>query len=281
MTARFRFALALLFLPAPTTAFAGTLSLNGPLIQGGLVIGQTEPGAKASMDGKPVRVDAAGVFLIGFGRDAAAQARLLIEHADGSRIEKELKVAARAYPVQRIDGLPERQVTPPPADMSRIQDDSLRIAEVRRLDSDRRGFASGFMWPVEGLVSGVFGSQRILNGKPRRPHNGVDVVAPKGAPVVACADGVVALVHQDMFFTGRTVLIDHGHGLMSAYAHLDDIRVKAGERVAKGARIGSVGRTGRVTGPHLHWGVSLFGTHLDPALLVGPMQAPGGAERRR
>ena len=281
MTARFRCALVLLFLPASTTAFAGTLSLDGPLIQGGLVIGQTEPGAKASVDGKPVRVDAAGAFLIGFGRDAGLRARLLIEHADGSRTDREMKVTARTYPVQRIDGLPERQVTPPPEDMVRIKDDSVRIAEVRRLDSDRRGFASGFMWPVEGQVSGVFGSQRILNGKPRRPHNGVDVVAPKGAPVVACADGVVALVHQDMFFTGRTVLIDHGHGLISAYAHLDDIRVKLGERVAKGARIGSVGRTGRVTGPHLHWGVSLFGTHLDPALLVGPMEAQSGAERRR
>jgi len=271
--------LALICLLAPATAAAGTLSLDGPQIQGGLVIGATEPGAKASLDGKPVRVDGAGAFLIGFGRDAGPRARLLIEHPDGGRTDKELKVTARIYPVQRIDGLPERQVTPSPEDLVRIKDDGVRIAEVRRLDSDRRGFASGFMWPVEGQVSGIFGSQRILNGKPRRPHNGVDVVAAKGTPVVACADGVVALVHQDMFFTGRTVLIDHGHGLTSVYAHLDDIRVKPGERVAKGTRIGSVGRTGRVTGPHLHWGVSLFGTHLDPALLVGPMEAQSGAER--
>jgi murein DD-endopeptidase MepM/ murein hydrolase activator NlpD len=272
----------LLFAPALTaTASAGTLSLDGPLVQGGLMIGATNPGARATLDGNPVRVDSAGTFLIGFGRDAAASARLLIEHPDGSRTERELKVAARTYPVQRIDGLPERQVTPPPEDMARIKDDSLLISEVRRLDSDRRGFASGFAWPAEGQVSGVFGSQRILNGKPRRPHSGVDVVAPIGAPVVACADGVVALVHQDMFFTGKTVLIDHGHGLVSAYAHLDDIRVRPGERIAKGARIGSIGRTGRVTGPHLHWGVSLFGTHLDPALLVGPMEAQSGVEPGR
>jgi len=285
VTARHTLALAtlLLFLvpSLAATTSAGSLGLDGPLIQGGLVIGQTDPGARASVDSKPVRVDAAGGFLIGFGRDAAARARLLIEHPDGSRTDRDLKVAARMYPVQRIDGLPERQVTPSPEDMVRITDDSRRIAEVRRHDSDARGFASGFVWPVEGQVTGVFGSQRILNGKPRRPHSGVDVVAPTGTPVVACAAGVIALAHQDMFFTGRTVLIDHGHGLISAYAHLDDIRVKPGERVAKGARIGSVGKTGRVTGPHLHWGVSLFGTHLDPALLVGPMDVPNGAERRR
>jgi murein DD-endopeptidase MepM/ murein hydrolase activator NlpD len=128
-------------------------------------------------------------------------------------------------------------------------------------------------------VSGIYGSQRILNGKPRRPHNGVDVVAPRGTPVVACADGVVALVNPGMFFTGKTVMIDHGHGLTSVYVHMDDIRVRAGDRVRKGARIGSIGMTGRATGPHLHWGVSLFNTHLDPALLAGPMAA-GGAERR-
>jgi len=262
-------------------SFAGALNLDGPLIQGGLVIGTTEPGAEASLDGKPVRVDDAGTFLIGFGRDAGPRARLVITHPNGDRTEREFKVAARTYPVQHIDGLPERQVTPAPEDMVRIKDDNRRIAEVRRLDSDVRGFASGFMWPAEGTISGVFGSQRILNGKPRRPHNGVDVVAPQGAPVVASADGVVALAHPNMFFTGKTVMIDHGHGLTSVYVHMSDIRVTPGERVKKGTRIGSVGRTGRVTGPHLHWGMSLFGTHLDPALVVGPMQAASGAGVRR
>ncbi len=268
---------ALLVILAPAAALAGALDLDGPLIQGGLVIGRAEPGAKATLDGQPVRVDSAGVFLIGFGRDAAPEARLAVQYPDGSRAEKSLKVATRTYPVQRIDGLPERQVTPSPEDMVRINDDYRQIAAVRRIDSDVRGFAAGFMWPAEGPISGVFGSQRILNGKPRRPHSGVDVAAPKGAPVVACADGVVALVHANMFFTGKTVMIDHGHGLMSAYMHMSEIRVKSGERVKKGDRIGRVGSTGRVTGPHLHWGVSLFGTFLDPALLVGPMPASGSA----
>lgn len=281
MTARFGIALALAFVVAPAVSFAGDVSLDGPLIQGGLVIGHAEPGATVSLDGKPIRVDGAGTFLLGFGRDAPGREKLVVRHLDGGRTDRELKVTVRAYPVQRIDGLPPRQVTPKPEDMARIKDDNRQIAEVRHLDTDLRGFASGFVWPAEGEISGVFGSQRILNGKPRRPHNGVDVVAPRGSPVVACADGVVVLVNPNMFFTGMTVMIDHGHGLNSVYVHMSDIRVKVGQRVTKGARIGSVGQTGRVTGPHLHWGVSLFGTHLDPALLVGPMESQIGAERRR
>ena len=134
-------------------------------------------------------------------------------------------------------------------------------------------FDAGFIWPVEGRISGVFGSQRILNGKPRRPHNGVDIAAPTGTPVKAMGDGIVALVHQDMFFTGKTVMIDHGLGLNSVYIHMNAITVRDGEFVTKGTQIGTVGQTGRATGPHLHWGVSWFKTHLDPALLVGPQKA--------
>ncbi len=249
---------------------AGTLSLEGPLTQGGLVIGKTEPGAKVTVDGKPVRVSGGGAFLMGFGRDAKAAARLRISHPDGSLTNKTLKVAKREYKVQRIDGLPERQVTPGPEDLKRIKNDNAKISAVRQRDSEQPFFAAGFMWPARGPVSGVFGSRRILNGKPRRPHNGVDVAARRGSKVMAAADGVVALAHPDMFLTGKTVMIDHGHGLSSVYLHMDDILVARGQTVAKGSAIGTVGKTGRVTGAHLHWGVSLFGTHLDPALLVGP-----------
>ncbi|HEX9703424.1 MAG TPA: M23 family metallopeptidase [Rhodospirillales bacterium] len=260
-------------------AAADTLRLDGPLTQGGLVVGHAEPGARVALDGNAVKVSADGVFLLGFGRDAPAKTTLRVAHPDGSVTERELAVAKRAYDVQRIDGLPERQVTPSPEDMVRIRDDNRQISQVRAASTDRPYFVSGFAWPAAGKVSGVYGSQRILNGKPRRPHNGIDVVAPLGTPVVACADGVVALVNPGMFFTGKTVMIDHGHGLTSVYVHMDDIRVRTGDRVRKGTRIGSIGMTGRATGPHLHWGVSLFNTHLDPALLAGPMAA-GGAERR-
>ena len=258
-------------------ASGGALSLEGPRVQGGLVIGHTEPGARVTVDGRPVRVSAGGAFLMGFGRDAKAKVALLIVHADGTRTEKTLKVATRDYPVQRIDGLPSRQVTPSPEDLERIRGDNAKIAGVRVRDTDRPYFMSGFTWPARGPLSGTFGSQRILNGKPRRPHNGVDVAAPRGTSVVAAADGVVTLVHPDMFFTGKTVLIDHGHGLSSVYVHMDDIRVTQGQLVTKGTRIGTVGMTGRVTGPHLHWGVSLFGVHLDPALMAGPMENPAKA----
>lgn len=261
-------------------AEAGQLRLEGPQVQGGLVIGHTEPGAHVSLDKRAIRVSGDGIFLIGFARDAPKTARLRVEHPDGSVTDRALDVVKRDYKVQRIDGLPERQVTPSPEDMVRVKDDNTQIAQARASYSDRSDFVSGFVWPAAGEISGVYGSQRILNGKPRRPHNGIDVVAPRGSPVIACADGIVALVHQDMFFTGKTVMIDHGHGLTSVYVHMDDIRVRAGDKVRKGDRVGSIGKTGRVTGPHLHWGVSLFDTHLDPALLVGPMPAAKGAERR-
>lgn len=256
-------------------AAAGTLSLDGPPIQGGLMIGSTDPGTKVTVEGRPVRVSGEGAFLVGFGRDAKKTVRLRLDHPDGTRTEKTLSVKGRDYQVQRIDGLPERQVTPrKPEDLARIRDDNAKIAEVRKMDTAQTWFASGFQWPAIGPISGVFGSQRILNGKPRRPHNGVDVAAPRGSTVTAAADGVVALVHPDMFYTGKTVMIDHGHGLSSVYVHMDGILVVDGQWVAKGTPIGIVGKTGRVTGPHLHWGVSLFGTHLDPALLAGPMNDP-------
>lgn len=250
-------------------ALAGSLELEGTLTQGGLVIGITDPGARVSIDGSNVRVSSDGQFLIGFGRDAKPDALLRIRHPGGEVTEKNLKVAKRQYKVQRINGLAPRQVTPKPEDLKRIRNDNAQIAKARRHDRDQTDFSSGFGWPAVGPISGVFGSRRILNGKPKNPHNGIDIAAPRGAPVTASADGVVALADEDMFYTGKTVMIDHGHGLTSVYAHMDKIVVTRGQRITKGDAIGTIGRTGRVTGPHLHWGITLFGTHLDPALLAG------------
>jgi len=254
---------------------ARALELAGNLVQGGLVTGKAAPGARLTLDGTPVAVAPDGSFIIGFGRNAKAKAVLRAEPPEGLPETRELTIEKRRYKIQRIDGLPERKVTPTrPEDLARIKMDQARIAEVRRRATLKTFFDTGFMWPVEGRVSGVFGSQRILNGKPRAPHNGVDVAAPRGTPVKAMGDGVVALVNQDMFFTGKTVMIDHGLGLTSVYIHMDATTVNEGEFVTKGMQIGTVGATGRVTGPHLHWGVSWFNTHLDPALLVAP-QKPG------
>ena len=246
-------------------AAAGSLSFDGPLTQGGLVIAKTDPGAKVSIDGRPVRVSSEGTFLMGFGRDAKKAVRLRLDHPDGTRIEKILSIKGREYQVQRIDGLPERQVTPrKPEDLARIRDDNAKIAAVRKKDTAQTWFASGFQWPATGPISGVYGSQRILNGKPKRPHNGIDVAAPRGSTVTAAADGVIALVHPDMFYTGKTVIIDHGHGLITRYAHLQKALVKKGRSIKRGETIALVGNTGRSTGPHLHYGVYLNGMPVNP-----------------
>lgn len=252
------------------SAAADELTFDGNFTQGGLVIGRAGPGAHITVDGQVVRVSAEGLFLVGFGRDAPSERKVRVVFADGHSRLRTIAVSRREYAVQHIDGLPPQQVTPDAKALARIKADNRRIVAVRKVDTAGPLFASGFAWPTKGRLSGVFGSRRVLNGKPRRPHNGVDVAAPEGTPVRAPADGVVVLADEDMFFTGKTVMIDHGHGLASVFAHMSAITVGKGERVAKGALVGRVGRTGRVTGAHLHWGVTLFDTHLDPALLAGP-----------
>ena len=248
------------------------LQLNGARTQGGLVIGRVAPRERVFLDSREVRVSPDGVFLIGFGRDAPSEVKLLVQNSDGVRVEKRLSISKRSYKVSHVNGLPESKVTPKPSDMKKIREDNAKIARVRKLDSAEAHFMTGFIWPATGRISGVFGSQRILNGEPRRPHNGIDIAAPRGTPVVAMAEGQVALANSDMFLTGKTVMINHGHGLTSIYIHMDRITVKRADLVSRGQQIGAVGMTGRATGPHLHWGVSLFNTKLDPALLVGSME---------
>ena len=250
------------------TKAADKAQLQGVLMPGGLVTGLVTAGSNVMHEGKPVRVAKDGTFLIGFGRDAKLSQKLEIKDPNGFTYTQDIKLSKRTYKVTRIDGLPGRKVTPKPEDLKRIKTDNAGIKRVRRLDSQNQDFLTGFQWPATGRISGVFGSQRILNGKPRNPHNGVDVAAPQGAPVLAAAAGTVALVHSDMFYSGKTVMIDHGHGLSSVYIHMSKITVKVGQRIEKGEQLGAVGKTGRTTGPHLHWGVSLFGTHLDPMLIV-------------
>ena len=254
--------------PGATKSIAGNLNLNGSLVQGGLLIGYTEPGAQVTIDGSEISVSKLGVFLIGFGRNAKNTSTLRIQYLDASENQRILKIKKRKYVVQRIEGLPSRQVTPSSKELIRIKSDSAKIAKIRRLNTSATSFTSGFQWPAIGPITGVFGSQRILNGKKRAPHNGVDVAAPRGSPVLAAATGTVVLVQSDMFFTGKTLMIDHGHGLSTVYVHMDKILVNKGHQVRKGDKIGVVGSTGRATGPHLHWGVSLFDVHLDPSLLV-------------
>ncbi len=258
---------------APAMALAGALSLDGDFTQGGLVYGTTEPGARVSFRGRDMRVSAAGAFLIGFGRDDEGPFELSVHHPDGSHTRRSIEIAGRDYAVQRIDGLPPKMVTPPPETLARIRRENGWIAKVRARDTAEPFFVSGFVWPATGPISGVYGSRRILNGEPRRPHFGVDVAAPAGSPVVAPSPGIVALAEKDLYYTGGTVMIDHGHGLTSVFSHMSAVLVRVGERIKQGVLIGRIGATGRVTGPHLDWRVNLFKTRLDPQRLVPPMPA--------
>lgn len=234
------------------------------LAQGGFVAGRVAPGSRALLDGKPLRVGPGGEIAFGFGRDHDAEAVLSLAPPGGRPEAQRLAIARRAWDVQHITGLPPAQVTPDAEALRRIQAERARLAAARATDSGRTDFVAGFLRPARGRTSGVFGSQRILNGQPRQPHYGYDIAAPVGTPILAAAAGVVTLA-ADFFFFGKLVVIDHGHGVNTLYAHCSAIEVEEGEAVGAGQRIGAIGATGRVTGPHLHFSLSWYQVWLDPA----------------
>ncbi len=247
------------------------LELSGPLTQGALVMGRTTPGTAVEVDGQTLRVDAeTGLFVFGIGRDASAEAEIVTVSPDGTRDARRLAVVARDYDIERIDGLPPRAVTPSEADLERIRREGALITTARGRDGSETWFSEGFIWPVQGRISGSYGNQRILNGEPRRPHLGIDIAAPAGTPVKAAARGRVSLAENDLFYTGGTVVLDHGHGVTTIYSHLQDVSVAVGAEIAQGETVGTVGSTGRSTGPHLDWRINWFQTRLDPALIAAP-----------
>ncbi len=272
LSLKFKPSLCVILLSLFTTApvFAD-LSLSGNFTQGGLLQGVVTPDAKVTFNGRTIRTSDRGVFLIGFGRDEPLSNKLKVTYANGSVEQRNIKLAKREYDIQHVNGLPANKVTPPKHDWKRIKAEGLLVKQARLRDDKRTDFLGGFKWPAVGRISGVYGSQRVLNGKPRRPHFGVDVAGPVGTKVVAPADGLVTLVHRDMFYSGGTLIVDHGHGLSSSFLHLSKILVKEGDRVKQGRLIAEIGATGRVSGPHLDWRINLFKRRLDPALLVGPM----------
>lgn len=246
-------------------ATAGT-DLSGHPEQGGLMLGRTEPGARVELDGRPVPVDSRGRFLLGFGRDYGPLAELRITLADGTEDVRALAVSRRDWPVQRIEGLPREKTEPDAASLARLRAETEMVRAIRaRVTLEPRFLDDGgLLRPSDGTVSGVFGSQRVYNGIGGAPHSGLDIAAPAGTPVHACADGTVVLAAPDLFLTGRTVMIDHGLGLISSYAHLSRLDVAAGTAVRRGDRIGAIGATGLATGAHLHWGMSWLDVRLDP-----------------
>lgn len=238
------------------------------LVQGGFVLGRVaDQRTRLTLDGRELRVSPDGHFAFGFGRDHGASAMLSVTYPDSRREERRLTIARRRWREQRINGLPPSQVTPDEETLRRIQRERAKLTAARATHSALTGFAEGFIAPATGRISGVYGSRRILNGQPRQPHYGLDFAVPTGTPLLAAAAGRVTLADSFHFF-GNLVVIDHGHGVNTLYAHLSAIEVREGQMVAKGERIARSGATGRVTGPHLHFSLSWFETFLDPQPVV-------------
>jgi len=238
--------------------------------QGTLVFGQTAPGSKVTLHGKALRVAPDGRFVFGIGRDESRDARIDVQRPDGSHERVDVAVKKRDWPVERVSGVPPATIDPPPEIAARIAREQAAVAAQRNRDDARSDVFQGFIWPLEGRISGRFGRQRVYNGKPGSPHSGTDIAAPQGTPIRAPAAGLVVFAEPDLYLTGGTVLIDHGHGVGSNFLHLSRLDVAPGQRVEQGDIIGQVGATGRATGPHLHWGLTWFSTRLDPQLLELP-----------
>lgn len=270
----FRFLTFLLLLPLLRQAeAAGDLVLDGNLVQGGLIIGTVMPGAEVQIGDRPLRVSPEGRFIIGFGRDAEAEAELNVIYPDGSKEARLLPVKPRTYDIETITGIAKKYVSPPAEVQARIKRENAEIARVREADLPETWFENGFVWPAIGRISGVYGSQRIFNGQARRPHFGVDIAAPIGTPIAAPADGLVVLAEPDLYYSGGTVILDHGHGLTSAFLHMNSVSVEVGQKIKQGTEIGKLGNSGRSSGPHLDWRMNWFDQRIDPQLLAGPMPA--------
>ncbi|MBY5991290.1 M23 family metallopeptidase [Ferrimonas balearica] len=250
---------------------ASRVALEGDLTQGSLLRGQTDPGTQVWLNGQPLPSTTDGHFVMGFGRDAALEHTLTLHFADGEKLDYPVVLAEREYKIQRIEGIARRIMEPNPEDVARAQEDARQTRAARERFETRTDWQQAFIWPLHGRITGVYGSQRFYNGEPRNPHFGVDVAAPTGTPVVAPADGVITLAVPDMFYSGGTLIIDHGFGVSSTFIHLHKLLVEPGTEVKQGEVVAEVGATGRVTGPHLDWRLNWHQERLDPALLVGPM----------
>jgi murein DD-endopeptidase MepM/ murein hydrolase activator NlpD len=239
-------------------------SLTGSMEQGSLALGSAPPGSLVALDGRPLRVTGDGRFAFGFAPDQVTASLVTVRYPDGGGDSRSFTPKVRQYEIQRINGLPQNTVTPPPEVKERIAREAEAIFLARLDDTPGNDFLAGFDWPAPGVESGVFGSQRIDNGVPMSPHFGVDMAAPTGTPIHAPADGVVR-ISDDHYFNGGFTLIDHGQGVSTSYLHQSARLVKAGEAVKRGQRIGAIGATGRATGPHLHWAMNWFQVKLDPS----------------
>ena len=261
-----RIFVVLIFLFITTSSFAATF--EGKFIQGSFILGKTEPGSQIFIDNKKVKVTSEGFFVFGLGRDRKYDVVITV-NKDGNKQKIVKKVQKRKYNIQKIEGLEEKKVTPPEEVYERIKRENKWIGEARAINSDLTFFTKKFIIPVENaIISGVYGSQRILNGKPKWPHYGLDFAADEGTKIKAMLDGTATLVEPDLFYTGGTLIFDHGHGISTLYMHMEKILVKKGQKVKQGDIIGTVGSTGRATGAHLDVRLNWFQTRLDPATVL-------------
>ena len=250
--------LAILFpLEVSAIEFIGNFS------QGNYILGKTEPNTKIIVNKTEVRVSKDGYFVFGIDRDRKYD--LVITKISNAKKEKIVKkILKRKYKIQRIDGLPENKVTPPESVYKRIKAENNRIGEARAINSELNFFKDKFIMPVDGIITGVYGSQRILNGKPKWPHYGIDIAAKQGTQIKSSATGIVTMAEDDLYYTGGTIIMDHGHGISTIYSHLENVLVSVGDKINQGDIIGTVGSTGRSTGPHLDFRINWFQTRLDP-----------------
>ena len=255
----YRIFLVLLFLISPVHA----IEFQGKFLQGHFILGITNPNAKIFVGKKEVKVSKNGDFVFGIDRDQKYDLTFTkILQGEKTIITK--KVIKRKYNIQRIDGLAESKVTPPESVYKRIKKENNAIGKARAINSNLQFFKEKFIMPVEGIISGVYGSQRILNGKPRWPHYGIDIAAKQGTMIKSSGSGIVTMAEDDLYYTGGTVIMDHGHGISSIYSHLENVLVSVGDQINRGDIIGTVGSTGRSTGPHLDFRINWFQTRLDP-----------------
>ena len=249
------------------TTQLNAIEFKGKFLQGHYIIGLTDPSAKIIVDKKEVKVSKDGYFVFGIDRDRKLDL-IITKIQNEKKIKIIKKVFKRKYNIQRIDGLEESKVTPPESVYKRIKEENNKIGKARAINSDLPFFKDQFIMPVEGIISGVYGSQRILNGKPKWPHYGIDIAAKKGTLIKSSASGTVTMAEDDLYYTGGTIIMDHGHGISTIYSHLENVMVSVGDLINQGDIIGSVGSTGRSTGPHLDFRVNWFQTRLDPMSLL-------------
>lgn len=241
--------------------------LNGKFTQGALLRGQAPAGAKVTLNGETVQTNKDGKFVVGFEREAPLQQTLAVELDNGQKWQRDITLEKREYNIQRIDGLEQKMVTPPAEVTARIKQDNINVANARSGNTDLDALFTRFEWPAKGVISGVYGSQRILNGVPKWPHYGLDIANETGTPVYAPVDGVVTMA-DDLYYSGNTLILDHGMRVFSTFLHMDTITVEMGETVKQGEQIGTIGSTGRSTGPHLDWRINLGNIRLDPQTVI-------------